>query len=99
MNDDDAFPPWQAASGETPATDATSFADCDEAIDAFAARAKGKVTDRSYTQSADWGRILRARVAVSYRREPSVLQMTRWSGPGSGVAFAMRLDAPAWSGS
>ena len=97
MNDDDAFPPWQAGSGETPASDATSFADCDEAIASFAVRAKGKVIDRSYTQSDEWGRILRARVAVSYRREPSVLQMTWWSGPGSGVAFAIRLDAPAWS--
>jgi hypothetical protein len=96
MNHDDMFPPWQATAGETPATDRKAFADCEAAIEGFAAQTKGQVSARTYTESPRWGRILRARITAVFAGEPDAVLMTCWTDPRGGVEVATRVNAAPW---
>jgi len=92
MTDDFSFPPWTAGPGETPATAGKPFADCESVLTDWIARRHSQVEARAYTTSAEWGDILRARVAVTTDGDTSITLFTCWTGDGHGVRFAFRPE-------
>jgi hypothetical protein len=85
-------PPWIATRDETSVADPAKFSDCEQAIDAFASRAPGHISDRRYSLSKEWGRILRAKVGVAHAGMGGTLLVTCWTGAGPGVSIAIEVD-------
>jgi hypothetical protein len=85
-------PPWIEAPDETSVSDPAKFSDCERAIDAFASRAQGHITDRRYSLSKEWGRILRAKVGVTHAGLGGTLLVICWMGAGPSVSIAIEVD-------
>jgi hypothetical protein len=85
-------PPWSMTGDEVSDSDTTKFADCEQAIDAFASRTDGKITERRYSVSEEWGRILRAKVGFAHGSIGGTVLVTCWTGEGPGVRIAMEID-------
>jgi hypothetical protein len=85
-------PPWTATADETSVSDPTAFSVCEQAIEAFASRADGKVTERRYSISQQWGRVLRAKVGFARANSAGAVLVTCWSGAGPGVQMAVEVD-------
>src|SRR5580698_9934256 len=89
--DEFPHPPWNTMAGETSVSDAAEFRDCERAIDAFASRGKGVITERRYSVSRDWGRVLRAKVAFAQAGFDATMLVTCWTGEGPGVRIAVEV--------
>jgi len=87
-----SHPPWSAAADETNVSDTTTFSDCEQAIQAFVSRAGGKITDRKYSVSKTWGRVLRAKVRIAHGGFAGTTLVTCWSGQGPGVQMAVEIE-------
>ena len=85
-------PPWNATRDETSVADSAGFTDCEQAIEAFASRGKGNITDRHCSVSKDWGRILRAKVAFAHPGFDATVLVTCWTGEGPGVRVAVEVE-------
>ena len=90
----DSFPhpPWNAVSGETSASDLTEFSQCEQAVSAFSSQAKGKITERRYSVSKQWGKVLRAKVEFAHGNLAGTALVTSWSDSGSGVKIAVEVE-------
>jgi hypothetical protein len=90
----DSFPHplWNAGADETSVSDPTTFSECEQAVEAFASRAKGKITERRYSVSNKWGRVLRAKVGFGHGNYAATTLVTCWSGTGPGVQMAVEVD-------
>jgi hypothetical protein len=89
--DDLQFPPWRPDSTETVVSDQPAFHGCDEVIDTFAAKANATATNRVYTQSQQWGDVVRARV-VDDNPNTSPTLITCWTGSGGGLQFVIQAE-------
>ena len=85
-------PPWNATPDETRVSDPTEFNACKQAIEAFASRAEGKISERTYSVSKQWGRVLRAKVGFSRGGSAVMTLVTCWTGAGPGVQMAVEVD-------
>ena len=85
-------PPWNASGDETSVSDPTTFRPCEQAIEAFASRAAGRITERRYSVSKQWGRVLRAKVSFARANSAVTVLVTCWSGDGPGVQMAVEVD-------
>jgi hypothetical protein len=83
-------PPWRAAADETIVSDDTEFANCETAIAAVASRSGGAISDRVYSVSPKWGRVLRASIGAAPRL-PSALSVICWSQPGPEVEMVVKV--------
>jgi hypothetical protein len=86
------YPPWNAGGDETSVSDSTMFSNCDQAIEAFASRDGGQITERRYSVSKQWGRVLRAKVGFARRGFVSTTLVTCWSDVGPGVQMAVEIE-------
>jgi len=87
-----SYPPWNAGASETTVSDPTSFGDCEQAIDAFASRGRGRILERRYSVSRTWGKVLRAKVGFAHGGFAGTTHVTCWSGVGPGVQMAVEVD-------
>ncbi len=89
-------PPWTPAADEVLAADLATFTRCDTLIQALATRMSAKVTDRRYTLSQTWGRVLRAKLQNELDGSSMSVRVTCWSKPGSGAQILVdaRDDQP-----
>jgi hypothetical protein len=85
-------PPWSGTADETSVSDPTTFSDCEQAMQAFASRAQGEITERRYSISKQWGRVLRAKVGFGRGNVAATTLVTCWSGAGAGVQMAVEVD-------
>ena len=85
-------PPWIATPHETSVSDPTTFGACEQALGAFASRAGGKITERRYSVSKQWGQVLRAKVGFARGNHAVKTLVTCWSGAGPGVQMAVEVD-------
>jgi hypothetical protein len=85
-------PPWNADTGEAAASDPTAFNQCEQAIRAFATRAEGKITERRYSISKTWGKVLRAKVGFARANVTGTTLVTCWSDAGAGVKMAVEVE-------
>jgi hypothetical protein len=84
-------PPWNATD-ETIAHDPAPFKDCEQALQAFVTRGKGKVVDQKYSVSQTWGRVLRARVCFGGAGMAGMTDVTCWTGDSPGVRMAVEIE-------
>ena|SRR5579872_2355646 len=85
-------PPWAVSPDETSVSDSTAFGPCEQAVEAFAAKSEGKIVERRYYVSKQWGRVLRAKVGFVRANSAVTLLVTCWSGAGPGVQMAVEVD-------
>ena len=83
------YPQWQAASDEVGASDSASFSACDDVVNEIAAKGDNKITERWYSISWRWGKIVRASATTMYAGRPSKTFITCWSANDSDVEFAI----------
>ena len=85
-------PPWIATADETSGSDPATFGDCERGIEAFASQGHGAITERRYSISKTWGRVLRAKVRFATLGITSAALVTCWTGEGPGVRIAVEVD-------
>ena len=91
--DSSMFPPTTAGAAEKIVSDGAAFGACEEALQAFASRASGTVTDRQYSVSPQWGNVLRAKVSLG-GGVASAIPVVCWSRPGQGVEMVVDTQGP-----
>jgi hypothetical protein len=79
-----APPPWTPSHDERPSTDYPAFATCLGMVEMLAV-GMGRVTDRRFSSSPEFGDILRARVATVTPDKPALV--TCWFRPGKGASI------------
>jgi hypothetical protein len=90
--DDYSCPPWSAGSDETAAADPTEFSACRAAITTLAAALNGTLTGLTYSQSKQWGKVVRAKIAYQHAGLEGTFLVTSWSEPGSNVQTAVKVE-------
>jgi hypothetical protein len=85
-------PPVIPTADETSVSDSPKFSNCEQALTAFASRAGGAISDRKYSTSREWGRILRAEVGFARGGMGATVLVTCWTGEGPGVKMAVEVD-------
>lgn len=80
-----SFPPSTATGDEKNVSDHAGFDNCEAAIQAFAFEAKAQITDRKYSVSKQWGKVLRAKVLIARHGLSATTLVTCWTGSGPGV--------------
>lgn len=84
------FPPWSASPDETPISDPRGFELCDQVLQTLASTGKGKIIEKSYWTSLDWGNILRAKVSVEGSQADHLVNC--WYISESETAIATKVD-------
>jgi len=90
--DNTAFPPWEAAGDETPAQKSEAFSVADRVVESFATKANGRIIERTYSISKQWGRLLRAKIAFEYKGRPSTYLVACWYVSDSEVAIVTKQE-------
>jgi hypothetical protein len=85
-------PSWNAGIGETIAPDPVAFNQCEQAMRAFASKVEGKITERRYSTSKRWGKVLRAKVGFAHANVTGRTLVTCWSEAGIGVKIAVEVE-------
>jgi hypothetical protein len=81
-------PPLEAAIGERVASDDAAFGDCLMRLNAFATKANGTITRRTCSFSDQWGKVVRADVALAPGGLSATVCLICWSDAGPGVKMA-----------
>jgi hypothetical protein len=85
------FPPLSAAPDEQSVSDHAGFDQCEAALQTFAAKANAELTDRTYSVSKEWGRILRAKVRMGGAGSSMAPLLICWTAPGPGVQMMVEV--------
>jgi len=85
-------PARTATSDEVSTSDPKMFGACEQAMDAFARRGGGTITERKYSISKEWGRVLRAKVSFARNGVAGTMLVTCWTGAGPGVQMAVEVE-------
>lgn len=88
--EDSPFPPWSASPDENPASQSEGFALADQVLQALASRGDGKIIERHYWISREWGKILRSKVSLPVSQAAHVVNC--WYVSDSEVAIATKVD-------
>lgn len=89
-------PPWSAAPDETfvPTTPVPNgFSGCRKLLGLLTAKMDATVTERECWLSGQWGKIIRAQIAYSFKGSPATARVTCWSAPNLRTGIFMRLDS------
>jgi hypothetical protein len=77
--DEQSIPPWTAGPDEVVVPATAGFGACETAVTALVVRGGGKIVQKNYTTSQQWGKILRAK-AVFTKPGPSTPSLVMcWS--------------------
>ena len=82
------FPEWPATSDEQPDNGDVGFEQCEAMISLLAQRMNSTVTDRKYSISQKWGRILRAKINTGL----SAPRVSSCTGSGAGAQIFIEFE-------
>jgi hypothetical protein len=86
------FPPWKRAQDETIPLSSAGFRNYDKFVEAYSLTIHGSLTQKSYSLSKEWGRILRAKIAFEFASSPGTALLTCWARSGSDIRFDLTLE-------
>jgi hypothetical protein len=86
------YPDWPATSGESDVSDHNEFKECEAAIQLLSSKSNSNISDKRYSYSNQWGRILRAKILTGEHGLSVVSRVTCWTGSGKGVQLAVEVE-------
>src|SRR5277367_3981795 len=87
------YPPWEfVANNEVETSYSSEFNNCEAVIREFASKGGGIISERRYSVSKKWGKILRAKVGFTRANMAVTSLVTCWAGAGPEVQIAVEVE-------
>jgi hypothetical protein len=87
-----SFPPWKPAPGEVVQSSPAGFGPGEQVVAAFCSRINGTLIEKTRSVSKQWGKIVRAKIALEHQESPTTALLTCWARTNSDVRFDLAFD-------